>query len=66
MKAQKNTQTPLEILEAIRNLTEEEKATLSILADKALSDELLKRRQEVVEEMQQGELIGEKDLFRDM
>ncbi len=66
MKAQKNIQTPLEILEAIRNLTEEEKETLSILADKALSDELLKRRKDIIEEMKQGELMGEEEIFRDM
>jgi hypothetical protein len=56
--------TPFEILEAIRNLTEQEKETLAILADKGLSEELLKRRKDVIMEMQKGELIGEEDLFR--
>ncbi|MCF8144633.1 MAG: hypothetical protein K9N21_12015 [Deltaproteobacteria bacterium] len=66
MKTQtKRIQTPLEILEAIRDLTEQEKETLAILADKELSDELLKRRKDVMLEMQRGELIREEDLFRD-
>jgi hypothetical protein len=56
--------TPFEILEAIRNLTEQGKETLAILADKGLSEELLKRRKDVIMEMQKGELIGEEDLFR--
>jgi len=55
--------TPFEILQAIQNLTEEEKETLAILADKGLSEELLKRRKDVIMEMQKGELVGEKDLF---
>ena len=40
-KAQKKTMTPFEILKAIKNLTEEQKETLAILADKGLSEELL-------------------------
>ena len=63
MKVQKKTMTPFEILKAIQNLTEEEKETLAILADKGLSEELLKRRKDVIMQMQKGELIGEKDLF---
>lgn len=55
-KAQKKTMTPFEILKAIKNLTEEEKETLAILADKGLSEELLKRRKDVIVEMQKGEL----------
>jgi hypothetical protein len=66
VKAQKKTMTPFEILEAIRNLTEQEKETLAILADKGLSEKLLKRRKDVIMEMQKGELIGEEDLFRDI
>ncbi len=64
MKAQKKTMTPFEILMAIQNLTEEEKETLAILADKGLSEELLKRRKDAIVEMQNGELISEEDLFR--
>ena len=64
MKAQKKTMTPFEILKAIQNLTEEEKETLAILADKGLSEELLKRRKDVIVEMQKGELISEEDLFK--
>lgn len=65
MKSQKKIMTPLEILKAIQDLTEKEKETLAILADKELSAELLKRRKDVIAEMQKGELISEEDLFRD-
>ena len=58
--------TPFEILKAIQNLTEEEKETLAILADKGLSEKLLKRRKDVIVEMQKGELISEEDLFKDI
>ena len=65
MNSQKKIMTPLEILKAIQDLTEKEKETLAILADKELSAELLKRRKDVIVEMQKGELISEEDLFRD-
>jgi len=45
-------------------LTEQEKETVAILANKELSDELLKRRKDVIPEMQKGELLREEDLFR--
>ena len=64
MKAQKKIMTPLEILKAIQNLTEEDKETLAILGDRELSDELLKRRKDVITEMKKGELISEEDLFK--
>jgi predicted acyltransferase (DUF342 family) len=63
MKTSRKSMTPLEILKAIENLTEGEKETLAILADEKLSEELLKRRKDVLTEMKQGELLSEKDLL---
>ena len=63
MKASKKSMTPLEILSAIESLTEEERETLAILADKKLSEELLKRRKDVAVEMGKGELLSEGDLL---
>jgi len=63
MKASKKAMTPLEILSAIESLTEEERETLAILADKKLSEELLKRRKDVAVEMGKGELLSEGDLL---
>ena len=63
MKASKKSMTPLEILSAIESLTEEESETLAILADKKLSEELLKRRKDVAVEMGKGELLSEGDLL---
>jgi hypothetical protein len=55
--------TPLEILRAIESLTEEERETLAILADKKLSEELLKRQKNLLTEMKRGKLLSEKDLL---
>ena len=63
MKTSRKSMTPLEILKAIENLTEGEKETLAILADEKLSEELLKRRKDVLTEMKQGELLSENDLL---
>jgi predicted acyltransferase (DUF342 family) len=63
MKTSRKSMTPLEILKAIENLTEGERETLAILADKKLSEELLKRRKDVLTEMKQGELLSENDLL---
>jgi hypothetical protein len=63
MKATGKSMTPLEILRAIESLTEEERETLAILADKKLSEELLKRRKDVLAEMKKGQLLSEKDLL---
>lgn len=63
MKATRKSMTPLEILRAIESLTEEERETLAILADKKLSEELLKRRKDVLTEMKRGKLLSEKDLL---
>ncbi len=62
MKTPRKSMTPLEILKAIEKLTEEEKETLALLADKKLSGELLKRREDVLTEMRKGELLSENDL----
>jgi len=45
-------------------LTEQEKETVAILANKELSDEILKRRKDLMLEMQRGELIKEEEPFR--
>ncbi len=63
MKTSRESMTPLEILKAIESLTEGEKETLAILADKKLSEELLKRRKDVLIEMEKGELLSENDLL---
>ena len=64
MKAAIKSMTPLEIINAIEILPEDGKETLSILADKKLSEELLERRKDVVIEMKKGELISEEDILR--
>ena len=64
MKAAAKSMTPLEILNAIEFLSEEERETLTILADKKLSEELLERRKDVVIAMKKGELISEEDILR--
>jgi hypothetical protein len=63
MKATGKSMTLPEILRAIESLTEEERETLTILADKKLSEELLKRRKDVLTEMKRGKLLSEKDLL---
>lgn len=55
--------TPLEIIKAVECLNEEDKETLSILADKKLSEEILKRRKSAYVEMKKGTLMNESDLF---
>lgn len=47
----------LKIIRAVESLTEDEKETLAILADKKLSEELLKRRKEAYLELKKGELL---------
>ena len=63
MKAATKSMIPLEILNAIEFLSEEERETLTILADKKLSEELLERRKDVVVAMKKDELISEKDVL---
>jgi hypothetical protein len=47
----------LKIIRAVERLSEDEKETLAILADKKLSKELLKRRKEAYWELKKGGLF---------
>jgi|SaaInl8_200m_RNA_FD_contig_41_1446815_length_690_multi_4_in_0_out_0_1 hypothetical protein len=58
--------TPFQIIKAVEKLTETEKETLAIMADEKLSEELMKRRRQVITEMRKEELISENELFRDI
>jgi hypothetical protein len=53
----------LKIIKAVGRLSENEKETLAILADKKLTEEILKRRREAHLELKKGELLRSKDLF---
>jgi hypothetical protein len=44
----------LKIIKAVESLSEDEKETLAILADRKLSEELLKRRKEAYRELKKG------------
>lgn len=55
--------TPIDLIRAIDRLSEAEKETLAILADKKLSAKILKRRKDALDEMRNGELLSEKELF---
>ena len=66
MQISKSVITPFQILKAIENFTDAEKETLAILADEKFSEELMKRRNQVISEMKKGELISEDELFRDI
>ncbi|MEE8329196.1 MAG: hypothetical protein V3R54_04620 [Thermodesulfovibrionia bacterium] len=55
--------TPLELIRAIDELTDEEKENLALLADEKIAEEILKRRKDVLKEMKNGTLINEEDLF---
>lgn len=55
--------TPLELIRAIDELTDEEKENLALLADEKIAEEVLKRRKDVLKEMKNGTLINEEDLF---
>ncbi|MBI4824696.1 MAG: hypothetical protein HY805_10805 [Nitrospirae bacterium] len=56
--------TPLELIRAIELLTDAEKETLAILADKELSEEILRRRRDALDEMKSGQLLGVDELFK--
>ncbi len=56
----------LKIIRAVESLSEDEKETLAILADKKLSGELLKRRKDVYLELKKGTLLSPKDLFKEV
>ena len=58
--------TPFQIIKAVEKLTGTEKETLAIMADEKLSEELMKRRRQVITEMRKEELISENELFRDI
>lgn len=55
--------TPIDLIRAIERLSDAEKETLAILADKKLSAKILRRRKEALDEMRKGELLSEKELF---
>ncbi len=55
--------TPLELIRAIDELTDEEKENLALLADEKIAEEILKRRKDVLKEMKNGTLINEENLF---
>jgi hypothetical protein len=55
----------LKIIKAVESLSEDEKETLAILADKELSEGLLKRRKRAYRELKKGELLSPKDLFEE-
>lgn len=55
--------TPIDLIRAIDRLSEAEKETLSILADKKLSAKILRRRKDALDEMRNEELLSEKELF---
>lgn len=52
----------LKIIKAVESLSEDEKETLAILADKKLSEEILKRRKEAYRELNKGELLSPEEL----
>ncbi len=66
MQIPENIMTPLKIIEAIRSLTDCERETLDLLADKELAEELTERRKSALKEMRSGTLIDETELFRDI
>lgn len=55
--------TPVDLIRAIDRLSDAEKETLAILADKKLSSKILRRRKDALDEMRKGELLSEKELF---
>jgi len=56
--------TPLEIFNAIESLPNGEKETLALLMDEKLSEELMRRRKDVLTEMRAGELLTDDELFK--
>ncbi|MEW6187287.1 MAG: hypothetical protein AB1585_16255 [Thermodesulfobacteriota bacterium] len=52
----------LKIIRAVESFSEDEKETLAILADKKLSEELLKRRKEAYRELNKRKLLSLKEL----
>ena len=54
--------TPAQIIAGIERLSETDKETLAILADKKLSQEILKRRRMTLDELEGGKLLTERQL----
>ena len=54
--------TPVQIIAGIERLSEADKETLAILADKKLSQEILKRRRMALDELEGGKLLTERQL----
>jgi len=55
--------TPAQIIAEIERLSEADKETLAILADKKLSQEILRRRRVALDEFEKGILLTERQLF---
>ncbi|OGG51830.1 MAG: hypothetical protein A3F84_29100 [Candidatus Handelsmanbacteria bacterium RIFCSPLOWO2_12_FULL_64_10] len=55
--------TPAQIIASIERLSESEKETLAILADKQLSQEILRRRKIALDEFTKENLLTERQLF---
>ena len=55
--------TPIALIRAIDKLTDEERETLAILADKKLSATILRRRKEALGEMRRGKLLAGDEIF---
>ena len=58
--------SPVEIIRSIESLTSEELETLLIMADKKLAGELIIRREEAREELEQGKLMSKNEVFKDL
>ena len=56
--------TPLKLIRAIELLTDDERETLALLADKKLTEEILDRRKSALAEMKKGTLLSEEELFK--
>ncbi|MSS72126.1 MAG: hypothetical protein EXS64_11635 [Candidatus Latescibacteria bacterium] len=55
--------TPAQIIASIERLSEADRETLAILADKRLSQEILRRRRMALDEFEKGTLLTERQLF---
>ena len=55
--------TPAQIIAGIESLSAADKETLAIMADKKLSQEILKRRKDAIDEFEKGTLLTEHQLF---
>ena len=55
--------TPAQIIAGIESLSSADKETLAIMADKKLSQEIMGRRKEAIDEFEKGTLLAEHQLF---